>query len=131
MVTRIHDMPVYETRTEELDAAVYNLWRRARLHLTMPLRIELPELKQMALIVENDCWVLVDQCQYDLPVMAWLDFQDSGRSTLHTPVTCTLNYYHYLASHLQQKVLTLMRQALETRLIDADFIAADSKDEPH
>lgn len=131
MVTRIHDMPVYETRTEELDAAVYNLWRRARLHLTMPLRIELPELKQMALIVENDCWVLVDQCQYDLPVMAWLDFQDSGRSTLHTPVTCTLNYYHYLASHLQQKVLTLMSQALETRLIDADFIAADSKDEPH
>ena len=131
MVTRIHDMPVYETRTEELDAAVYNLWRRARLHLTMPLRIELPELKQMALIVENDCWVLVDQCQYDLPVMAWLDFQDSGRSTLHTPVTCTLNYYHYLASHLQQKVLALMSQALETRLIDADFIAADSKDEPH
>ena len=131
MVTRIHDMPVYETRTEELDAAVYNLWRRARLHLTMPLRIELPELKQMALIVENDCWVLVDQCQYDLPVMAWLDFQDSGRSTLHTPVTCTLNYYHYLASHLQEKVLALMSQALETRLIDADFIAADSKDEPH
>lgn len=131
MVTRIHDMPVYESRTDQLDAAMYNLWRRARLHLTMPLRIELPELKQMALIVEHDCWVVVDQCQYDLPVLAWLDFQDAGRSTLHTPVPCTINYYHYLASHLQDKVLTLMSQALETRLIDANFMVADNtKDEP-
>jgi len=131
MVTRIHDMPVYETRSEQLDASLYNLWRRAKLHLQMPLRIELPGLKQMVLIIENDCWVVVDQCQYDMPVMAWLDFQDNGRSTLHTPVNCTLNYYHYLASKLQKKVLTLMSQALETRLTDADFIAADSAKDGH
>ncbi len=118
MVTRIHDMPVYETRTVELDASLYNLWRRARMHITMPLRIELPELKQMALIIENDCWVVVDQCQYDLPVLAWLEFQDSGRTSLHTPVACTMNYYHHLASHLREKVLTQMNETLETRLKD-------------
>lgn len=118
MVTRIHDMPIYQTQSEQLDAAIYNLWRRARLHLTMPLRIEMPQLKQMALIVDEDCWVLVDQCQYDLPVLAWLDFQDAGRSTLHTPVVCTINYYHYLASHLQEKVLLLMTEALQARLKD-------------
>ncbi len=126
MATRIHDMPVYQSQSEQLDAALYNLWRRARLHLKMPLRIELPGLKQMALILEDDYWLVVDQYHYDLPVLAWLEFQDAGRSTLHTPVVCTMNYYHYLASHLQEKVLTLMKQALEVRLNDADFIATES-----
>ncbi len=116
MVTRIDDMPVYEARTEQIEASLYNLWRRARLHLHMPLRIELPGLKQMVLIVEDDCWVVVDQSQYDLPVLAWVDFQDTGRTTLHKPVTCTLNFYHYLASHLREKVLARMGEALKSRL---------------
>ncbi|HHH44056.1 MAG TPA: hypothetical protein ENK49_07960 [Gammaproteobacteria bacterium] len=119
MSTRIHDMPVYAARTDQVEAALYNLWRRARLHLPMPLRIDLPELKQMALILEEDSWVVVDQCQYDLPVLAWLDFQDSGRTSLHTPVSCTMNYYHYMASHLREKVLTLMLEALESRLSES------------
>ncbi len=120
MVTRINDMPVYAAQTDQIEASLFNLWRRARLHLNMPLRIELPGMKQMVLIVEDDSWVVVDQCQYDLPVLAWLDFQDAGRTTLHLPVTCTMNYYHYLASHLQEKVLACMSEALEVRLSDID-----------
>jgi len=116
MTTRIHDMPVYAARADQVEASLYNLWRRARRHLDMPLRIELPQLKQMALILEEDCWVVVDQNQYDLPVMAWVEFQDDGRSSLHTPVACTLNYYHYMASHLRQKVLLLMAEALDEHL---------------
>jgi hypothetical protein len=116
MTTRIHDMLVYAARTDQVEASLYNLWRRARLHLDMPLHIALPQLKQMALILEEDCWVVVDQNQYDLPVMAWVEFQDSGRSSLHTPVTCTINYYHYMASLLREKVLLLMREALEERI---------------
>ncbi len=116
MTTRIHDMPVYAARTDQVEASLYNLWRRARRRLDMPLRIELPPLKQMALILEDDYWVVVDQNQYDLPVMAWVEFQDSGRSSLHTPVDCTVNYYHYLASQLREKVLVLMSEALGERL---------------
>ncbi|VAW83011.1 hypothetical protein MNBD_GAMMA13-1310 [hydrothermal vent metagenome] len=118
VVTRINDMPVYAAQTEQMDASLYNLWRRARLHLNMPLRVELPGLKQMVLIIENDSWVVVDQCQYDLPVLAWVGFQDTGRTSLHTPVTCTLNYYHYLADHLREKVLTCMHEALQALLSD-------------
>jgi hypothetical protein len=114
--TRIHDMPVYAARTEQVEASLYNLWRRARLHLDMPLRIDLPGLKQMVLILEEDCWVVVDQCQYDLPVLAWVDFQDTGRTTLHTPVECTMTYYHFMASHLREKTLVHMAEALEVRL---------------
>ncbi len=126
MVTRINSMPVYEARTDQIEASLFNLWRRARLHLNMPLRIELPGMKQMVLIVEDDSWVVVDQCQYDLPVLAWLDFQDAGRTTLHMPVTCSMNYYHYLASHLREKVLARMREALEARLSDIDTKAGQN-----
>ncbi len=119
MATRIHDMPVYAASTDKIEAPLYNLWRRARLHLTLPMRIELPQLKQMALILEEDNWVLVDQCQFDLPIIAWLDFQDAGRSSLHTPVSCNMNYYHHLASRIHGKVLLLMAQELEQRLHDS------------
>lgn len=130
MVTRIHDMPVYATRTDEIEAPLYNLWRRSCLHLQIPMRIELPELKQMALILEQDSWVVVDQCQYDLPVLAWLDFQDNDRTALHTPVTCQLNYYHHMANHLREKVLGLMSVALHRRLDpSANNVDEHSQDE--
>jgi len=116
MSTRIDTMPVYASRLDRVSASQYNLWRRARLHLPMPLRIELSELKSLALIVEQDCWVVVDPRQYDLPVLAWVKFQDQGRSDLHTPVPCTLNYYHFMASQLRSRVLVLMEQHLEEYL---------------
>jgi len=118
MVTRINDMPVYAARADQVDASLYNLWRRARLHLEIPLRIELPGLKQMVLVLDDDSWVVVDQCQYDLPVLAWVGFQDTGRTALHRPVTCTMNFYHYMASHLRKKVLIHMGEALQERLSD-------------
>ncbi|NOZ10554.1 MAG: hypothetical protein GXP09_05915 [Gammaproteobacteria bacterium] len=127
MATRIYDMPVYAIRTDEIDAPLYNLWRRAYLHLQLPTRIQLPDLKQMALILEEDSWVVVDQCQYDLPVLAWIDFQDNDRTALHTPVTCQLNYYHHMANHLREKVLILMGTALRSRLDHSAANADESK----
>jgi len=102
MVTRIQDMPVYAARTDQIEASLYNLWRRARLHLTFPMRIELPQLSQ-----------------FDLPIIAWLDFQDVGRNSLHTPVSCKMNYYHHLANRIHDKVLLLMTHELEQRLYDS------------
>ena len=116
MTTRIDDMPVYAARADHLDAALYNLWRRSRLRLGSPLRLPLPGLKQMVLILDDDSWVVVDEVQYDLPVLAWVNFRDHGRDNLYKPIPCTLNYYHYMASRLRGKVLVLMGEALEARL---------------
>ena len=118
-MSRILTMPVYASRDDEVEAALYNLWRRAKLHLRLPLRFELPPSTQMVLIIEQDHWVVVDQNQYDLPMLAWVDFQDKGRSDLYTPVACTLNYYHYMASQLRKKVLVQMSEILEARLKNA------------
>ncbi len=117
-MTRIHDMPVFVSREDKIEASLYNLWRRARLHLALPLRIALPPSKQMVLIIEQDHWEVVDQNQYDLPMLAWLDFKDAGRSSLHTTVACRLNYYHYMASRLRAKALQILEQELNHQLQD-------------
>jgi len=120
LTTRIDSMPVYAARSEQVSAVLYNLWRRARMHLNLPIRIELPELKSTALIIEADHWVLVDPRQYDLPILAWIKFEDEGRSSLHTPVNCTVNYYHYMASQLRNRVLMLLQLKLEQYLHNAE-----------
>ncbi len=116
MVTRIHDMQAYETLVINMDAAIYNVWRRLRLHVKLPTRLKLPELKSMELILEDDHWVMVDANHNDLPMIAWLDFQDAGRSSLHTPVACTVKYYHFMASQFYEKALAEISTAFEDGL---------------
>lgn len=116
MTTRIDTMPLYAARSTQLDASLYNLWRRARLHLGSPLRLPLSGLRQMVLILEDECWVVVDEGQYDLPALAWVDFCHPGRDNLHKPIPCTLNYYHFMASSLRGKVLIQMANILQEQL---------------
>ena len=120
MTTRIHDMQAYDVHAAKVDAVLFNLWRRVHLHLNFPTRLALPALKSMELILEEDCWVLVDSQHYDLPMIAWLNFQDEGRSSLHTPVRCTENYYHYMAAQFRERVLCEISKAFESYLHDAD-----------
>ncbi len=116
MATRITDMPVMASRPAEIDASIYNLWRRSRIRLGPCTRLDVSGLPQMALILDDDAWVVVNEKQYDLPILAWVDFQDAHRDNLHKPVACTLNYYHYMASSIRSKVLEHMASALEQRL---------------
>ena len=109
-------MPVMASRPAEIEAAVYNLWRRSRLHLGRQTRLQMPDLPQIALILDEDSWVVVNERQHDLPILAWVDFQDAHRDNLHRPVACTLNYYHYMASSIRGKVLERMAAALEAAL---------------
>lgn len=115
-MSRITDLPVYERRAEVIDAKLYNLWRRAKLHLPLPIKIKLSYLTGMMLILEEQEWVCVDTRQNELPVIAWVDFEDKGRSSLHAQVACHLNYYHYAASMLRAKVLHAMQEELKERL---------------
>ncbi|HHJ81392.1 MAG TPA: hypothetical protein ENJ65_07135 [Candidatus Tenderia electrophaga] len=115
-MSRIADLPVYAQRTEELGAELYNLWRRARLHFEMPLRIPLSDSPGFVMILEENEWVCVDETQNDLPVLAWVAFEDQGRDALHVPVTCKLNYYHFAASKVRALALEKMKTLLQQRL---------------
>ena len=113
-MSRTADVPAFAQRDDTMEAALYNLWRRARRHLRLPLRIAIPGPHHGAvLLLEEHEWVCVDERNNDLPLLAWVDFQDQGRDALHEPVACTLNYYHYAASRLRKPALEAMREELE------------------
>ena len=115
-MSRIEDVPIYEQRDELVSAKLFNLWRRARQHLTLPLRLDITALKGIEMIVDDGSWICVNTRQNDLPVIAWIDFDFQGRTALHEPVACKLNYYHYAAARLRAEVLQALEQELQQRL---------------
>ena len=115
-MSRVDDVPVYEQQSVEVPAKLYNLWRRAKLHLTFPLRFPLQGYRGLVMILDEHEWLCANERQYDLPVICWLEFVDQGRDALHLPVKCTQNYYHYAAEKIREPILELMEQELEKRL---------------
>lgn len=115
-MSRVVDIPYLAQRHYEVDAKLYNLWRRAKRHLHMPLRLPLEGYSSFVMLLEEQAWICVDERQNDLPILAWLEFEDKGRNALHLPVTCKLNYYHFAASRVRVRSLELMQLELDKRL---------------
>lgn len=116
-MTRIKDIPIYEQRNDTVDAKIYNLWRLARMHQLLPERFEAPDTTPgIAVVADLNEWVCVNIAANDLPILAWVDFAVEGRSTLHTPVPCKVNYYHFAASRYRARALDILRDGLDRRL---------------
>lgn len=109
-------MPIYAQRDDHVSAKLYNLWRRAKLHFAMPLRLEFDETPGVVMILDRHEWACVNAKQGDIPLLAWVEFEDQQRDALHTDVNCKLNYYHYAASMYRAKVLLLTQTRLEQML---------------
>lgn len=114
-MSRFGEVPAYAQRTEQVAAPLYNLWRRARMNLGLPLRFDLPDDPGVSMILEEGHWVCVNRLQQDLPILAWHDFQQR-RAALHEPVACILDYYHFAASRYRQPALDAMEKVLNVRL---------------
>lgn len=115
-MSRIANLPIYSQRDDEISATIYNAWRRARLHFECPIRIALVEMPNIVIILEDEAWICIDQYQNDLPLIAWLAFEDKQRQSLHLPIKCTLTYYHFLACKIRQPVLDTIAEVLQKRL---------------
>ncbi|MFK5986532.1 MAG: hypothetical protein QM479_14075 [Pseudomonadota bacterium] len=115
-MSRVADMPVYEQQQVEVTAQIYNLWCRAKLRLSCPVRFPLKDYRGLVMILDKREWLCADETQNDLPVIAWLDFCDKRRDNLHLPIPCTLNYYHYAADKISAQVLELVQAELISRL---------------
>jgi len=120
MDARLADMPVIAQRDDHLEAEVFNVWRRARNRFGAPLRFADLGLKQMEMILTDRYWVCVDAVNHDCPVLAWVEIEDDDRDSLHLPIPCKLNYYHFAASALRAKVLDRVKELLEQRLIEQE-----------
>lgn len=120
MKTRIENVPKLKTERMLIDGARFNQVRLGLLRLENPLRLKLTGLRGMDIILDNTAWVCVDRTMYDLPVLAWTDFQYTDRSGLHEPIHCQLHFYHIHADLIIETVLATMTSVL-TQLLKKKF----------
>lgn len=116
MKSRYDSVPDFARRADQVPARLYNLWRLARARIGLPLELDLPGLKGLQLVIEEDAWVCIDPLLSDLPILAWTGFERCGRSSLVEPVACELRYYHFGGSMVRGRVLELMERLLDERL---------------
>lgn len=115
MKSRIEDIPKLKTEPSAIDGGRYNQICIGLLHAGGPLRIELPGLRGMDIIIDEAAWVCVDRTLYDLPVLAWTDFNKSSRESLHAPIKCLLHYYHIHAELIKDTVLNTVIKEISKR----------------
>ena len=113
--SRLDELPILKSRPASVDAERYNRVRLALHRLENPLRIELPELRSLDFILEDDMWAIVDRDFNDIAVVAWTDFEH--RSSLHQPVHCTMRYYHAHADAVIETALQKIDEILGVRLL--------------
>lgn len=116
MYERLNDLPPLDSYPSRIPAAVWNVWRRYRVRHPDASCFGLEGLPPLSLRLDGDSWVVMDSNLYDLPILAWCDFQDSPERGLHEPVPCTVRHYHQGASKVRNQTLELMQEELERRL---------------
>ena len=108
MRSRLDNLPCFETRQTQVKALHYNLVQVALKRLGSPLLYALPKLRTLDLYLERDAWIVVDRSLNNIPIMAWIDFDTGGRSSLHEDIPCTLKIYHSHAGILIKKIMEAM-----------------------
>lgn len=116
MYERLRDCPALSVYPYSIPAEVWNVWRRYWMHNPRPTCFGLESLPPMSLLLDEREWVVVDSSLYDMPILAWVDFQNTGRTALHEPVSCTVRDYHQGAAKIRDKALALMAEELEARM---------------
>ncbi|HZV55973.1 MAG TPA: hypothetical protein VFF82_13640 [Rhodocyclaceae bacterium] len=116
MYERLRDCPALNEYPSHIPAATWNAWRRYWMRHPRSTCFGLLELPPLSLLLDEREWVLVDTSLYDMPVLAWSDFDDQGRTALHEPVACRVRDYHQGAAKVRNRALQLMAEELESRL---------------
>ncbi len=119
MKSYLTDIPVYETLKTAVNAEHFNLVQIALKRLGSPIRLELPKLRTLDFMLDQETWIIVDRSLNDIPVMAWLDFETKDRG-LHEPLNCTLNLYHAHANIIHPRVIEAMTLLLGEQIANIE-----------
>ena len=118
MMWRLKDLPKYSCADTQIDAKQFNAVRLAlhRLsdHISFPIKGKC--MGHLEIIIDNDSWVVVDNAQNGLPIVAWTEFKTSGRS-LHEPIRCQLSYYHFGAAFAAKEAMAALNRYLGIKLV--------------
>jgi hypothetical protein len=118
MRSRLDNIPIYDTRESKIRAQDYNLVKIALKRLGSPIRVEIPNLRTLDFILEDDLWVIVDRSLNDIPVIAWLNFKDHERTSLHESIVCERRTYHTHAMIIIDKAIEALQLLLGEKLGD-------------
>ena len=116
MPSRLDDIPVYEYKTGEIESHYYNHVQIALKRIGKQIRIEIPGLKHLDLILDQEAWIIVDRVHADVPIAAWSDFDAQKRESLSTPINCTIRTYHQNADLIMQRTLDSMETFIDEEL---------------
>jgi len=116
----LDDIPVYESTRSSMSAEHFNLVQIALKRLGSPIRLELPKMRTLDFLLDEETWIIVDRSLNNIPVMAWLDFETKNRG-LHEPLECTLNMYHAHASIIYPRLIEAMTLLLGEQLAEKEI----------
>ena len=117
MPDSIDDITPLRIMSKTIDAVCYNHVRLALLRLGNPFRVELPDHRNLEIILYSHYWLCVDSAHDDQPIMAWLDFDTSSHNqALHKPVPCQLRLFHMHAGLVMGSALDSLDRSLAEKL---------------
>lgn len=116
MKSHLRDIPCYSRYDMDVPAVRYNRVRLALLRLEDNIRIDLPGLRHLHLLIDNETWIVVDDSLDDLPILAVSDFRSQPRHDLRRSIPARLYYYHAHAPVIMKRVMLAMDDILDIRL---------------
>lgn len=118
MYTRHDEIPVLYSWQGRIEANHFNRVKRALKRMGPSIRLNIPGLKTLDLILQDDAWIIVDRAYNDIPVAAWSHFETAERENIHLPIECQIRLYHGHASIILKRTLEAMEQLLNSELQD-------------
>ena len=101
----LDEFPPLRVMQKHIAAKDYNCIRLGLIRERLPLQLRLKDFRCLLFILDESAWICIDECQNDLPVLAWTNFKTAQRSALHQPVECELRLYHMHAGLVMGTVL--------------------------
>ena len=132
--TRHNEVQMLDSYADSIDARYFNVAQTALKRSKEPIRFKIPTLNHLDLLVQQDAWIIVDRVLYDMPIVAWTDFEIDDRDSLHEPIPCQVRLYHFAARMVLNTTLKAMQDILghlikEQVKGDDETVVALKKDE--
>jgi hypothetical protein len=108
----LDEYPPLRIMHKRIAAAEYNRIRLGLLHERLPWRVPIKGMRCLLGILDEKAWICVDECQNDLPILAWTNFQTAQRTALDAPMECELRLYHMHAGLVMGTALEALAEAV-------------------
>ena len=109
----LDDFTVLRVVPKVITADDYNKIRIGLSHEKLPWLTSLKQFRCLQCVLDETTWACIDECQNNLPILAWTDFKVSERESLGSPVQCQLLLFHVHAGLIMGSALDALVETVE------------------